>query len=65
MFWTLEIPFKTGFIVSTIDKIALAVYDRNVLSSIYGPIRDNNEWRIRYNYELYALYEYMDIITFV
>jgi hypothetical protein len=51
--------------LSTADKKALAIYDRNVLKSIYGLIKDNNEWRIRYNYELHALYEDMDIITFV
>jgi hypothetical protein len=32
--------------------------------SINGLITDN-EWRIRYNYELYDLYEDVDIITFI
>jgi hypothetical protein len=32
---------------------------------MYGTIKDNNESRIRYNYEMYAFYEDMDIITFV
>jgi hypothetical protein len=31
----------------------------------YGPVKDNNEWRFSYNYELYALYEDRVIITFV
>jgi hypothetical protein len=43
----------------------LAVFERKVLRSVYGPIRDDSEPRIRYNYELYALYEDMDIITFI
>jgi hypothetical protein len=35
------------------------------LRSIYGPIKENGEWRTKDNYELYALYEYTDIVTFI
>jgi hypothetical protein len=33
------------------------------LKSTYGPVTDNNEWRIRC--ELYALDQGMDVITFI
>jgi hypothetical protein len=35
------------------------------LRSIYGPVKDSNEWRIGYNYELYAWYEDMGIVTYI
>jgi hypothetical protein len=53
------------WVLSISDETALAIFERKVLRSIYGPVKDNNEWRIRYSYELYALYEYMNIITFI
>jgi hypothetical protein len=56
---------KHGYYPSTSDEKALAIFARKVLRSIYGPIKDNSEWRIWYNYELYVLYEGMDIITFI
>jgi hypothetical protein len=52
-------------VLSTSDGKALATFERKVLRSIYGPIKDNNEWRIWYNYALYALHENMDLITFI
>jgi hypothetical protein len=27
------------------EEKALAIFERKVLRSIYGPIKDNNEWR--------------------
>jgi hypothetical protein len=48
-------------VLSTSDEKALVIFERKVLMSIYGTIKDSNEWRIRYNYEMYALYADMDI----
>jgi hypothetical protein len=47
------------------DEKTLAVFERKILRAIYGPIKDNDEWRIRYNSELCAVYKDMDIITFI
>jgi hypothetical protein len=47
------------------DEKTFAVFERKILRAIYGAIKDNDEWRIRYNSELYALYKNMDIITFI
>jgi hypothetical protein len=52
------------WVLTISDTRALSIFERKVLRSIYGPIKDNNEWRIRYIYEQNNLYEGMDIITF-
>lgn len=43
--------------ISKGDEGALESFERKVLRRIYGPVCDNGEWRIRYNQELYDLYE--------
>jgi hypothetical protein len=42
--------------VLTKDKLQLAVFERKVLRKIFGPIRDTDQWKRRYNEELYQLY---------
>ncbi|KAJ4432992.1 hypothetical protein ANN_15249 [Periplaneta americana] len=41
----------------------LRVYERKILRNIYGPTKENEEWRIRYSRELYRLYDSSDVIT--
>jgi hypothetical protein len=53
------------WVLSTSGVKVIAVFEKKVLRSVYGPIRDDNECRITYNYGLYALYEDLDIITFI
>ena len=36
-------------------EIALAVFKRKILRKIYGPVKENELWRIRRNGELEAL----------
>jgi hypothetical protein len=36
------------WMLSTSDEEALAVFERKVFRSIYGPVRDSDGWRIRY-----------------
>lgn len=43
--------------ISKGDERALESFERKVLRRIFGPVCDNGEWRIRYNQELYDLYE--------
>ena len=45
--WTL-----TKKLEETID-----IFERKILRRIYGPTQDANGWRIRYNHELYSLYD--------
>jgi hypothetical protein len=41
--------------------------ERKLLKYTYGPVTDNNERRLKYKYkyELYALYQDTDVITFI
>jgi hypothetical protein len=50
--------------VLTKDEPQLAVFERKVLRTISGPIRDTDQWRRIYNEELYQLgiYEEPDIV---
>jgi hypothetical protein len=41
------------------------IFKRKILRKIYGPTNDNGVWRIRYNQELYRLYNEPDIIKMV
>jgi hypothetical protein len=34
----------------------LRIFERRILRKIYGPIKENNTWRSRYNHELHQLY---------
>ena len=38
------------------------VFERKILRMIFGPIRENGEWRIRYNHELKELYQHADVV---
>ena len=44
------------------DEEALGVFERRVLRTIYGPIKDGEEYRSRHNEELYELYQEADIV---
>jgi hypothetical protein len=41
------------------------IFERKILRKIYGPTNDNVLWRIRYNQELYGLYNEPDLIKMV
>jgi hypothetical protein len=47
------------------DQLQLAVFERKVLRKIFGPIRDTDQWRRRYNEELYQLYEAPEIVKWI
>jgi len=44
------------------DEEALAVFERKVLRTIYGPTKEGDMFRIRHNDELYQLFREADII---
>ena len=44
------------------DVAALRVFERKVLRKIFGPIRVGNDFRIRFNSELYELLNDMDVV---
>ena len=44
------------------DAAALRVYERKVLRKIFGPVRVGDDFRIRFNNELYELCNDIDIV---
>jgi len=45
--------------------IALAVFERKILRKIYGPVKENEVWRIRRNDELEAIIKGDNIVRFI
>ncbi|XP_050339022.1 uncharacterized protein LOC126765340 isoform X2 [Bactrocera neohumeralis] len=49
--------------MSTTDESTLRVFERKVLRKIFGPLRvSHGEYRIRWNDELYEIYDDIDIV---
>ena len=48
--------------LSEADRNALDVFERKVLRMIYGPVCVRDEWRRRFNHELYSLYKDSTIV---
>jgi hypothetical protein len=44
-------------------EIKLVTFERKILRRIYGPIKENGQWRCRYNTELCELYKDIDIVN--
>jgi len=38
-------------------------FERKILRIIYGPLEKNEQWRIRYNHEIYQLFAEADLAT--
>jgi hypothetical protein len=47
------------------DELQLVVFEREVLRKIFVPIRDTDQWRRRYNEELYQLYVEPDTVKWI
>jgi len=47
------------------EERALAVFERKILRKIYGPVRENELWRIRRNDELEAITKGENIDRFI
>jgi hypothetical protein len=47
------------------DELQLAVFERKVLRKVFGPIQDTDQWRRRYNKELYQLYVEPNIVKWI
>ena len=52
---------KTWTLTSS-DEQSLGVFERQILRTIYGPFCDRGEWRIRWNQELYDIYDDIDVV---
>jgi hypothetical protein len=47
------------------EERALVVFDRKFLQRIYGPVKENESWRIRRNDELEAIIKGENIVRFI
>jgi hypothetical protein len=47
------------------DENALRVFERDVVRRVYGPVREDERWRIRSNRELEDILRGEDIVKFV
>ena len=45
------------------DEQLFAVWERKILRKIYGPVKEESDWRIRNNLELQQLFKGTDIVT--
>ena len=66
LYKTLILPIllygSEAWTLSGSDETALGCFERKILRKIYGPICQDGEWRVRYNDELYHLYDDTDVI---
>lgn len=44
------------------EEAILGSFERKILRKIFGPVCLGGEWRIRYNHELYQLYDDVDLV---
>ena len=49
----------------TEEERALAVFERKILRKIYGPVKENDLWRIQRNDELEAVIKEENIVRFI
>ena len=47
------------------EERTLAVFERKILRKIYGPVKENELWRIRQNNELEAIIKGENIVRFI
>ena len=47
------------------EERALAVFERKILRKIYGPVKENELWRIQRNDELEAIIKVENIVRFI
>jgi len=51
------------WVLSKVDVLRLAGFERKILRRIYGAISEEAVWSSRYNGELYHLYDEADLVT--
>ena len=53
------------WVLSKADELCLGVFERKILRRIFESIFEEATWRLRYNEELYHLYDEVDLVTTV
>jgi len=47
------------------EERALAVFERKILRKVYGPVKENELWRMRQNDELEAIIKGENVVRFI
>jgi hypothetical protein len=47
------------------DERALGLFERKILRSVFGALRDKGQWRRRYNFELYKLCDGPHLVKYI
>ena len=55
---------ETWTVTSKIGKM-LMIWERKILRKIYGPTKENGQWRLKTNAELITKYKSQDIVTVI
>jgi hypothetical protein len=62
-FYSITIYFT--WTLTKADERALGLFERKILGSLFGAVRDEGQWRRRYNFELYKLYDEPDLVKYI
>ena len=54
-----------SWILKKSDERQLLAFERKVLRTIFGGVREGEAWRLRYNFELHRIFEEPDIVGLV
>jgi hypothetical protein len=46
-------------------ETALGLFEKKILKSTFGAVQDKGQWRRRYNFELYKLYDETDLVKYI
>jgi hypothetical protein len=55
---------ETWTVTNKTEKM-LMTWERKILRKMYGPIKENGQWRIKTNLELITRYKSQDIVTVI
>jgi len=55
---------ETWTVTNKIEKM-LMTWERKIVRKIYGPTKENEQWRIKTNLELMTKYKSHDIVTVI
>jgi hypothetical protein len=47
------------------DERALGLVERKILRRIFGAVQNKGQWRRRYSFELYKLYDELDSVKYI
>jgi hypothetical protein len=55
---------ETWTVTKAVER-PLGLFEIKILTSIFGAVQDKGQWRRRYNFELYKLYDEADSVEYI